>query len=109
MHAASGAVLHGIISLVIQPQLVRSTMPPRFQRLRRSRVIRALKWLFTRPFFWTMVFIVVILNWGYGQLVPHIVSVPVVRQGGDLIINGQHFGAEQGVVTLSSTSTIRSS
>ena len=27
---------------------------------------------------------------------PHIVSVPIVRQGGDLIIDGQHFGAQQG-------------
>jgi outer membrane protein assembly factor BamB len=71
-------------------------MSPRFQRIRRSRLIRAFKWLFTRPFFWAALGIVIFLNWGYGQLVPHIVSVPVVRQGGDLIITGQHFGAEQG-------------
>jgi outer membrane protein assembly factor BamB len=63
--------------------------------MRRSRLIRAFKWLFTRPFFWAALGIVIFLNWGYGQLVPHIVSVPIVRQGGAMIIAGQHFGAEQ--------------
>jgi outer membrane protein assembly factor BamB len=71
-------------------------MPPRFRRLRQSRLIRSLKWLFTRPFFWAIVIVIIVLNWGYGQLVPHIVSLPLVRQGGDLIIDGQHFGAQQG-------------
>jgi hypothetical protein len=47
-------------------------MPPRFRRLRQSRLIRALKWLFIRPFFWAAIAIIIVLNWGYGQLVPHI-------------------------------------
>ncbi len=71
-------------------------MSPRFQRVRRSRPIRDLKWLLTRRFFWAIVIVIIVLNWGYGQLVPHIISVPIVRQGGDLIITGQHFGAQQG-------------
>jgi outer membrane protein assembly factor BamB len=71
-------------------------MPPRFQRLRKSLLIRPLKWLLTRPFFWAAIIIVLTVNWGYGQLAPHIVSVPLVRQGGEVIIDGQHFGAQQG-------------
>ncbi len=57
-------------------------MPPRFQLLRRSRLIRALKWLFTHPFFWATVIIVIILNWSYGQLAPHIANIPIVSQVG---------------------------
>jgi hypothetical protein len=52
-------------------------MPSRFRRLRKSRLIRALKWLFTRPFFRAVIITVIVLNWGYGQLVPHIVSIPL--------------------------------
>ena len=55
-------------------------MSPRFQRL---RSIRAFEWLFTCRFSWTAVIIVIILNCGYSQLAPHIVSVPIVRQGGE--------------------------
>src|SRR3974377_2364255 len=79
---------------LLQP--IRSTMPLRFQRVRRSRLLRALKWLCTRPFFWAVIIVILILNWSYGQLAPHTVSVPIVRQGGDVIVDGQHFGAEQG-------------
>jgi outer membrane protein assembly factor BamB len=71
-------------------------MSPHFQRLRRSRLGRGIKWLFTRSFFWAAIGVVIILNWGYGQLAPHIVSLPTVRPGGKLVINGQRFGAEQG-------------
>jgi hypothetical protein len=88
------APLHGIIFPVAQPHSNRTTMSPRFQLLRKSRLIRSLKWLLTRPFFWAAVAIIIALNWSYGQLVPHIVSVPIVRQGGDLNIDGQHFGAQ---------------
>jgi hypothetical protein len=45
-------------------QSIRSIMPPRFQRIRRSRLTRALKWLFTHPFFWAAVIIIIVLNWG---------------------------------------------
>ncbi len=75
-------------------------MPPRFQRVRRSRLLRALKWLVTRLFFWAALLIVVVLNWSYSQLAPHIVSIPFVRQGGDVTIQGQHFGAQQSGSTL---------
>ncbi len=34
--------LHGIILPAARPQPIRSTMPPRFQRLRKSRLIRIL-------------------------------------------------------------------